>query len=630
MRLSKLRAILFLVLLMLLILSGSRFAHYLVYQGYFAGSFDVIEILPKAVKFDLMTTCYVMILPCLLILTPAKARLASVLKVSGLQLGFVLLLLSSLALMGNFIYFGVVNRHTFNDLPLLMSETAFVIPFLLKDYKMLTIFGFVLIMTAVILWLKRWRDIFYVAQPCKSLLSQCCVFLLTIPILFLGLRGLDLQGKPLGIIDAYGSQNEQQANLILNGLFTGAKGTMLSFQRADYQFFTPEQIAATNHKSVQQVYEFPFVQKFTDNKPNGRNLVIILVEALSYAYVDGLAGTNYKATPFLDELSKKSEVYDNFYAAGQRSYLGIQASLFGLPPLNSVGYIGGGLELSRLTKIGHIAQAHGYQTQMLQSSKRDSIRLDAIADYAGFQQYLGLSDIPVTRTDYPDPTGAEFGWDYEMLMKTLELANNSNKPFISFSFTGTTHMPYVETPKHLQVYPYGQDKFTDFLNTLRYTDDALRAFFEAASKQPWYENTTFMILADHTLFNAKDTSIKGAFHIPLWIYRPGQNIKPQRHAMLASQLDILPTAFDLLGFNDEFSAVGSSLYRERKPYSIVVKGDLLGAVTAFDHFCIAGKNIMSDSENAQFVYKQAPLLAEKLKLELQLSQQAVLNNTWAK
>ena len=134
-------------------------------------------------------------------------------------------------------------------------------------------------------------------------------------------------------------------------------------------------------------------------------------------------------------MTEKAEVYNNFYAAGQRSYYGIQASLFGLPPIHGVGYIGGGLELSRLTRVADIARGHGYQTQMLQSSNRDSIRLDSIADYAGFEQYFGKSDIPVTRTDYPDPDAAKFGWDYEMLMKTFDLANQSQKPFLSFSFT---------------------------------------------------------------------------------------------------------------------------------------------------------------------------------------------------
>lgn len=109
-----------------------------------------------------------------------------------------------------------------------------------------------------------------------------------------------------------------------------------------------------------------------------------------------------------------------------------------------------------------------------------------------------------------------------------------------------------------------------------------------------------------------------------------QNIAPKRHKILASQLDILPTAFDLLGFNNEFASVGRSLYRDRKPYSIVVKGDLLGAFTNSGSFLIAGDKIISESDSADFTQNDAPKYAEQLKLEFQLSQQAVLNNTWAK
>lgn len=130
MKLSQFRSVLFLYVSMLFILACFRLANYIAYHDYFAGSIDVMTILFTSVRFDLMTASYVLLLPTLLILTPAKGRIASMIKGTGLQLGLVMLMLSTIALMGDFIYFGVVNRHTFNDLPLLMTETSFIIPFL--------------------------------------------------------------------------------------------------------------------------------------------------------------------------------------------------------------------------------------------------------------------------------------------------------------------------------------------------------------------------------------------------------------------------------------------------------------------------------------------------------------------
>jgi len=629
MRLSKFRSLFFLYFSLFLVLVIYQISNYFSYKEYFYGSYDANALIIDSLRFNILTVSYVMLLPILIIFIPGVGKVVCKLKSFGLLLGLILLFFSVVSLCGDYIYFGVVNRHAFNDIPLLMSEKSFVFPFLFNEHFDVLLLVFLVFLFIVFLYVNRIK-FFYTKRNAKSTLSQVLIYIVLIPSLLLCLRGFNIHGKALGIIDAYNSQNERHANLVLNGLYTGAKGTLQSVTRSDYHYFSDKEVGERFNRPETDVYNYPFLTGFPENTNNGRNLVIILVEALSYEYIDGLSGSNYKVTPFLDELSKKSEVYDNFYAVAQRSNLGVQASLFGIPPLESVGYIGGGLELSRLTKIGSIAQSHGYQTHMLQSSKRDSIRLDSIANYAGFQQYLGKSDIPVIRKDYPNPEGAQFGWDYEMLMKTLELANKSNKPFISFSFTGTTHMPYVETPKHLQVYPYGQDTFTDFLNTIRYTDDALKSFFSEAERQPWFNNTTFMILADHTLFNTKNPSLKSAFHIPLWIYRPGQNITPKRHTMLASQLDILPTAFDLLGFNDEFSSVGRSLYRERKPYSIVVKGELAGAFTNDGGFLIIGDKLLVDGENENFTEKQASKYVDQLKLELQLAQQALLNNTWAK
>ena len=568
---------------MLALLSVSRVINYMVYADYYQGKVALLDIMLPALMFDLQTCGYLLTIPILLILFPTGNKF-KILKTIGLNLGFVVFLVAAGVLFADTLYFGIVSRHAFRDALLLMTELHFVLPLLLSNYLWPFIGGLVALVAAIALWLRylqctsRW-----VIKPARWF-HQLSVLLVSIFLLLICIRGFDIEGKPQSMIDAYIDHNEQQANLVLNGVYTSIKGLTASKKSRQYHF-------VDNLEQAQPRQFKAFSSTFSDNTPNDRNLFIILVEALSYEYIDALAGTSYGATPFLDQLAKKSEVYDNFYAVGQRSYYGMQGILFGIPPLDGIGYIGGGLELSRLTKIGKIAASHGYYTQMLQSSNRDSIRLNSIANYAGFDTYLGRSDIPVTRTDYPDSEAAQFGWDYEMLMKTLSLANQQSKPFLSFSFTGTMHMPYVEPPKQWQIHRHGQNRMDDFLNTVRYTDQSLQEFFSLAEKQPWFNQTTFMIMADHTLFNA-GASLKKSFHIPLFIYRPGQNITPARHKMMASQLDILPTVMDLLGFDDSFSSMGQSLYRAKEDYSIIVKGNLFGAFTKDGNFLTAGEQVV--------------------------------------
>ena len=95
---------------------------------------------------------------------------------------------------------------------------------------------------AIIFLIKKYQLFFQNNQKHRTLASQISVFIIAIPVLILFLRGLNLQGKPLGIIDAYKNQSEQQANLILNGIYTGGKGTTQIFKRTDYNFFSSEEI----------------------------------------------------------------------------------------------------------------------------------------------------------------------------------------------------------------------------------------------------------------------------------------------------------------------------------------------------------------------------------------------------
>jgi phosphoglycerol transferase MdoB-like AlkP superfamily enzyme len=546
----------------------------------------------------------------------------------ALHLSYILLLFSTLILIGDDIYFGIVMRHSYHDFYLLIDEASSIASLLIKDYSAVLLAFSLFLITTLFLWLKYWKLLFVVSNQKSPVTKQILILTLALLLLLLCWRGFDIESKPLRMVEVYQGNNEQQANLILNGIYTSAKGLTQRYKPNNYQFFKPEELARNAINEGIESIEQPFTKKYSDNKPNRRNLMIILLESIDYKYIDSLANNNYGATPFLDELTLKSQVYDNFYATGQRSYYGIQAILFGLPPLHGLGFVGGGLELSRLSKLGKIANNNGYETFMLQSSKRESIRLDSIASYAQFNHYLGKSDFPLLRDDYPNPNGAVYGWDYEMLMKNLSLVNNTNKPFLSFAFTGTTHQPFAEPPKAWQLYPHGEDVDQDFLNNLRYTDESLKLFFQKAEQQPWYNNTTFVILADHTRRSTQAKNLKEAFHVPLLIYQAGLNVPAKRHQFVANQLDMLPTIIDLLGFSDSFASMGSSLFRKRNDHSPIVKGNLFGSFTSKGSVLTTGKQLIPTNDIGRLSLLESSNIEQRLKVDFQLAYQAIEKNSW--
>ena len=96
---------------------------------------------------------------------------------------------------------------------------------------------------------------------------------------------------------------------------------------------------------------------------------------------------------------------------------------------------------------------------------------------------------------------------------------------------------------------------------VRYTDMALRRFFDTARQQPWYENTIFIITADHT--NKHDHEEYGTdlglFSVPILFYDPSGRMPRGQRKGIAQQTDIMPTVLNYLGYDKPYIAFGKDL-----------------------------------------------------------------------
>ena len=121
-------------------------------------------------------------------------------------------------------------------------------------------------------------------------------------------------------------------------------------------------------------------------------------------------------------------------------------------------------------------------------------------------------------------------------------------------FTASSHNPYVIPEKYKDVYP---EEGIVIHKCIRYTDMALRKFFETASKQPWFDNTIFVLTSDHTnqSDHAEYQSDLGGFCSPIIIYDPSHP-EGQMEEKVAQQIDILPTILGMLGYQKPYMAFG--------------------------------------------------------------------------
>ena len=466
-----------------------------------------------------------------------------------------------LVLLGDVVYFDQVKRHVSYELVLLRDDWGFLVQYALEVYWWaLLLFG----LFAVVLGLV-WRRLLQVRiEPMRWAPLQYLVLFLALAVAGRGGVG----GKVVEIIDAFDDGNSSYGNLSLNGVFTTIVFS-LNMEQVNHHFYPyQEAVAILGEQRPILDTAYPMVERY-EAKPNGRNLVFVLLESWNFDYVDSFSGGHIGATPNFDALARDGLKFTRFYAAGQRSIEGVQTTLTGIPALKGLPRIDAGIGVSNFTRLGAMAEQHGYHTIFVQTSDRDSFKIQGVAKSAGFREFYGKEDIPLL-LNYPDPSLATFGWDYDMLQFLLKKIDADGPPFLAYAFTGTTHTPYPDLKGHVIRSPHGYDDENGYINALHYSDWSIGQFMAAARKQPWFNNTIFIFTADHATHWQKGGFLQ-LFHTPFLIYAPGI-VPAGTNTTVASQLDVMPTIIDLLGFPDEFSALGQSVFRKKVGQAFATEG----------------------------------------------------------
>jgi len=528
------------------------------------GASELILAFVRGLRFDGSSIAVFGAIPFLLYHLPGpfRAKPWRMLWHSVLAFGSLVLIA---ALVIDLIYFGHVHRHLSFELANLAGDWGLMFTMAAQGF-LLPLVGFGLF---GLFWFYLWVWLWHRPYRPVGLIGYGVIFLLLVT---LGRGGFG--SKPIAVIDAYNQGSVASAGFSLNGVFTSSHAILQQDQRS-HHFFDLKKAAQLVSPAIDTEAKYPLLHQ--SHGPNQKkNLVFILVESLSASYVDYFGQHKYGVTPFLDQLSAESHSYTQFFASGQRSLEGIQLVLTGVPSLIGMSTIGEGFQ-ARYSSLGHLATKNGYDSLYVQAMARESFRGNSISGATGFQHYYGKEDIP-NRLTYPDPDAAPFGWDYETLMFSLDQMKGLKKPFVSFIVTSTTHTPYPRLDKRFEKYPHSTDGEGGFLNALAYTDWSLSEFFKAAAKEPWYDDTIFVITADHAMAHHNKGPVEDYFHIPLILYSP-KAIPAQKDDRIGSQIDVLPTLIELLGLEGQYAALGQSLLSHSPGFGFMRQGDFMAIVT---------------------------------------------------
>lgn len=273
------------------------------------------------------------------------------------------------------------------------------------------------------------------------------------------------------------------------------------------------------------------------------NVIQVTVESLSASFLDQFVHAS-RLTPNLENLARKSLVFDNFYATGTRTDRGMEALTLSLPPTPGRSLIKRPNNQDLFT-LGSVFRSRGYDTAFIYGGYG---YFDNMNTFFGGNGYRVLDRAAVSKKDitFANAWGACDEDVYRWTLREADAAVAAGKPFHYFVMTTSNHRPYT--------YPDGRidlpSKSAGRAGAVKYTDFAIGEFLKAASTKPWYNNTIFVFVADHCASVAGKTELPVQnYHIPLLVYAPGGQVAPGHIKDLTSQIDYPPTLLGLLNWS---------------------------------------------------------------------------------
>ena len=284
-----------------------------------------------------------------------------------------------------------------------------------------------------------------------------------------------------------------------------------------------------------------------------RNIVLVTIESMSASYMERFGNTE-SITPVLDSLYRLGMAFDRVYATGNRTVRGLEAVTLSLPPCPGQSIIKRPNNAG-MYSTGALLREKGYNVTYFYGGNSYFDTMETFFSGNGY-------DIVDQKSYSPEEITFANIWGvcdedaYRKVIRTLGEQSQDGKPFFAHVMTVSNHRPFT--------YPAGKIRIPNDSKTraggVLYTDYALGQFLAEASKQPWFDNTIFLITADHCASSAGRTEIPlHKYHIPALIFAPGF-VAPQQIEGIVSQIDLMPTLLSLLDMDYDSHFYGRSIF----------------------------------------------------------------------
>lgn len=365
-------------------------------------------------------------------------------------------------------------------------------------------------------------------------------------------------------------KNELQANGIYK-FYTAFMNSVLDYDKFYITMPINEAFAILN-KQIEGIEANSTLHKIESTQPEiQKNVVLITIESFSADFMSAY-GNNKNITPFLDSLATKSLQFTNLYAVGNRTVRGLEAVTLCLPPTPGESVVKREDNKNKFS-TGSLFLQKGYNVKYMYGG---DAYFDNMNSFFGGNNYA----IVDKKTFKPEEISFSNIWgvcDEDMFKKAIGEMNNEakeNKPFFNHIMTVSNHRPFTYPENKIEI---KEAKSRE--GGVKYTDYAIKKFFEMAKKQDWYKNTVFVIVADHCASSSGKTELPmDKYRIPAMVFSEGF-IEPQKFNTLMSQIDVMPTLMGLLKFNYTSKFYGQDVFSSNyKPRALIATYQDLGLI----------------------------------------------------
>lgn len=289
--------------------------------------------------------------------------------------------------------------------------------------------------------------------------------------------------------------------------------------------------------------------------PRTPNIVLVTIESFSAKYM-GSNGDTRNLTPNLDVLRKQSLYFNNFYATGTRTDRGLEAITLSMPPTPGRSIVKRIGRESGFASLGQQLSDVGYDSVYVYGGRGYFDNMNAFFSGNGYR-IVDQSSVAEADISFKNAWGMSDEDLYKQAIKLADADHANQVPFFLQLMTTSNHRPYTYPDGRIDI-PSGNGRD----GAVKYTDHAIGQFLDQARSKPWFDNTLFIFVADHTAGSAgKEDLPVSNYQIPLFIYAP-KLIEAREESKLASQIDLAPTLLGLLNMSYTSTFFGRDLMQQ--------------------------------------------------------------------